>query len=129
MTVLAATQPTESTRSRFEPRVLGDRVGSPMTKLDEIRAAVERGQHTVDAARVAEAIVDRILPGRSARDRAAPSAPQCSKPLQSRAAGGAFSQRTSGAPSAVRPIQDSPTSPAAASAAVRRSGATHTKSP
>ena len=128
MTVLAATQPTESPRSRFEPTVVGDPVGSPMTKLDEIRAAVERGEYAVDAATVAEAIVDRILPGRSARDRLAPGAAQCSKPLQSRAAGGACSQRTSGVPSAVRPIQDSPTAPAADSAAVRRSGATHTSS-
>jgi len=63
-----------STRSRFGRDVHGDRVtSSPMTdsrmsKMEEIRARLERGAYTVDAEKVADAIVARLLAGRSARD-------------------------------------------------------------
>ena len=38
-----------------------------MTKVEEIRARLERGTYTVDAAQVAAAIVERLLEGRSLR--------------------------------------------------------------
>jgi hypothetical protein len=63
-----------STGSRFGRDVHGDRVTtSPMTesretKMEEIRARLERDAYTVDAEKVADAIVARLLAGRSARD-------------------------------------------------------------
>ena len=63
-----------STRSRFGRDVHGDRVTStPMTdsrmsKMEEIRSRIERDDYTVDAEKVADAIVARLLAGRSARD-------------------------------------------------------------
>jgi len=39
-----------------------------MTKVEEIRMRLERGTYTVDAAKVADAIVARLLAGRSARE-------------------------------------------------------------
>ena len=63
-----------STRSRFGRDVHGDRVTtSPMTdsrmsKMEEIRLRIERDDYTVDAEKVADAIVARLLAGRSARD-------------------------------------------------------------
>ena len=63
-----------STRSRFGRDVHGDRViTTPMTdsrttKMEEIRARLERDAYTVDADKVADAIVARLLAGRSARD-------------------------------------------------------------
>jgi anti-sigma28 factor (negative regulator of flagellin synthesis) len=63
-----------STRSRFGRDVHGDRVTTtPMTdsrtsKMEEIRARIERDAYTVDAEKVADAIVARLLAGRSARD-------------------------------------------------------------
>jgi hypothetical protein len=63
-----------STRSRFGRDVHGDRVNtSPMTdsrmsKMEEIRERLERDAYTVDAEKVADAIVARLLAGRSARD-------------------------------------------------------------
>jgi anti-sigma28 factor (negative regulator of flagellin synthesis) len=63
-----------STRSRFGRDVQGDRVTTtPMTdsrtsKMEEIRARIERDAYTVDAEKVADAIVARLLAGRSARD-------------------------------------------------------------
>ena len=63
-----------STRSRFGRDVHGDRVTtSPMTdsrmsKMQEIRALLEREAYSVDAEKVADAIVARLLAGRSARD-------------------------------------------------------------
>ena len=63
-----------STRSRFGRDVHGDRVmTTPMTdsrisKMEEIRARLERDDYTVDAEKVADAIVARLLAGRSARD-------------------------------------------------------------
>ena len=63
-----------STRSRFGRDVHGDRVNSiPMTdsrtsKMEEIRERLERDTYTVDAEKVADAIVARLLAGRSARD-------------------------------------------------------------
>jgi hypothetical protein len=62
-----------STRSRFGRDVHGDRVNtSPMTdsrmsKMEEIRERLERDAYTVDAEKVADAIVARLLAGRSAR--------------------------------------------------------------
>ena len=63
-----------STRSRFGRDVHGDRVTtSPMTdsrmsKMEEIRALLEREAYSVDAEKVADAIVARLLAGRSSRD-------------------------------------------------------------
>ena len=63
-----------STRSRFGRDVHGDRVmttpmtDSRMSKMQEIRARLERDDYTVDAEKVADAIVARLLAGRSARD-------------------------------------------------------------
>ena len=63
-----------STRSRFGRDVRGDRViTTPMTdsrmiKMQEIRTRIERDAYTVDAEKVADAILARLLAGRSARD-------------------------------------------------------------
>ncbi len=63
-----------STRSRFGRDVHDDRVSTiPMTdsrttKMEEIRERLERDAYTVDAQKVADAIVARLLAGRSARD-------------------------------------------------------------
>ena len=63
-----------STRSRFGRDVHGDRVttipmtDSRMSKMEEIRERLERDAYTVDAAKVADAIVARLQAGRSARD-------------------------------------------------------------
>ena len=65
-----------STRSRFGRDVHGDRVmTSPMTdsrtsKMEEIRARLERDDYVVDAEKVADAIVARLLAGKSAKDAA-----------------------------------------------------------
>ena len=63
-----------STRSRLGRDVHGDRMNTiPMTdsrtsKMEEIRERLERDAYTVDAEKVADAIVARLLAGRSARD-------------------------------------------------------------
>ena len=63
-----------STRSRFGRDVHGDRVmttpmtDSRMSKMEEIQSRIERDDYTVDAEKVADAIVARLLAGRSARD-------------------------------------------------------------
>jgi hypothetical protein len=63
-----------STRSRFGRDVHGDRAtttpmtDSRMSKMEEIRERLEREAYTVDAEKVADAIVARLLAGRSARD-------------------------------------------------------------
>ena len=65
-----------STRRRFGQDVHGDRVITPpmtdsrMTKMEEIRSRIERDAYTVDAEKVADAIVARLLAGRSSRDSA-----------------------------------------------------------
>jgi hypothetical protein len=65
-----------STRSRFGRDVRGDRVINPpmtdsrMSKMDDLRARIERDDYPVDADKVADAIVARLLAGRSARDAA-----------------------------------------------------------
>ena len=65
-----------STRSRFGRDVHGDRVNhtpmtdSRMSKMEEIRARIEQDAYTVDAAKVADAIVARLMAGRSAKDAA-----------------------------------------------------------
>ena len=41
---------------------------SRTSKLEEIRAGVERGDYAVDAEKVADAIVARLLAGKSAKD-------------------------------------------------------------
>jgi anti-sigma28 factor (negative regulator of flagellin synthesis) len=41
---------------------------SRMSKMEELRARIERGDYTVDAEKVASAIVARLLAGRSAKD-------------------------------------------------------------
>jgi anti-sigma28 factor (negative regulator of flagellin synthesis) len=63
-----------STRSRFGRDVHGDRVttipmtDSRMSKMKELRERLERDAYTVDAEKVADAIVARLQAGRSARD-------------------------------------------------------------
>ena len=65
-----------STRSRFGRDVRGDRVINPpmtdsrMSKMEDLRARIERDDYTVDATKVADAIVARLLAGRSAKDDA-----------------------------------------------------------
>jgi anti-sigma28 factor (negative regulator of flagellin synthesis) len=39
-----------------------------MSKMEEIRSRIERDQYTVDADKVADAILARLLAGRSAKD-------------------------------------------------------------
>ena len=80
MTVLALRFPTrdqrpptlDSTRSRFGRDVRGDRVSSQMpaswtTLMKDIRARLDRDAYTVDAPQVADAIVERLLAGRSVK--------------------------------------------------------------
>ena len=63
-----------STRSRFGRDVRGDRVNttpmtdSRMSKMEEIRSRLERDQYSVDAEKVADAIIARLLAGRSSRE-------------------------------------------------------------
>ena len=63
-----------STRSRFGRDVRGDRVittpttDSRMSKMEEIRSRIERDAYTVDPDKVADAILARLLAGRSAKD-------------------------------------------------------------
>jgi len=64
MTALALRQPTDTTRTRFGRDVRGDRETSTMTKVEEIRALVERDAYAVDPTKVAAAIVARLLAGR-----------------------------------------------------------------
>lgn len=84
MTVLALRYPTRDRRPRaldptgrlFGRHVRGDRVSATnqdegTTKLEDIRARVERDAYTVDAVRVADAIVERLLAGRSVKDTGA----------------------------------------------------------
>jgi len=65
-----------STRSRFGRDVRGDRVITPpmtdsrMSKMEDLRTRIERDDYTVDASKVADAIVARLLAGRSAKDDA-----------------------------------------------------------
>jgi hypothetical protein len=81
MTVLALRYPKrhqrsgalDPTRGRFGREVRGTRGGSAeqdavTAKLDDIRARIERDAYTVDAAKVADAIVERLLAGRSVKD-------------------------------------------------------------
>jgi Anti-sigma-28 factor, FlgM len=77
MTVVALRSPTchqrwdalESTRSRFgRDRVSNQVPDSGKTKVDDIRARIERGTYTVDAVKVADAIVARLLAGQSVRE-------------------------------------------------------------
>ena len=63
-----------STRSRFGRDVHGDRVittpmtDSRMSKMEEIRSRIERDDYAVDPAKVADAILARLLAGQTARD-------------------------------------------------------------
>jgi len=63
-----------STGSRFGRDVQGDRVSSPpmtdsrMIRMQELRDRVDSGAYSVDAEKVADAIVARLLAGRSAKD-------------------------------------------------------------
>jgi Anti-sigma-28 factor, FlgM len=78
MTVLALRTATchprqEALESTVGGRFGRDRVSSQMpesgkTKVEEIRARLERGTYVVDAAKVADAIVERLLEGRSVRE-------------------------------------------------------------
>jgi anti-sigma28 factor (negative regulator of flagellin synthesis) len=42
-----------------------------MTKMEQIRERLERDDYHVDARKVADAIIDRLLAGRSAKETAA----------------------------------------------------------
>ena len=77
MTVVALRSPTchqrwdalESTRTRFgRDRVSSQVPDSGKTKVDDIRARIERGTYTVDAVKVADAIVERLQAGQSVRE-------------------------------------------------------------
>jgi hypothetical protein len=79
MTVLALRYPArtresrllERTQSRFGRDVRDDRGTIPMVdrpSLEDIRAAVRCGTYTVDADKVADAIVERLLVGRAVRE-------------------------------------------------------------
>jgi anti-sigma-28 factor FlgM len=79
MTVLALRYPTrdqrpaalDSTRSRFgRGSRVSDSKDARTAKLDDIKARLEGGAYTVDAAKVADAIVERLLDGRSVKDTA-----------------------------------------------------------
>jgi Anti-sigma-28 factor, FlgM len=77
MTVLALQSPLrdrrprapELTRRRFGQRVRDDRSSTlpqPVpTDLKAVKAAIENGTYVVDAAKVADKIVERLLDGRS----------------------------------------------------------------
>jgi anti-sigma28 factor (negative regulator of flagellin synthesis) len=41
---------------------------APETKIDELRARIEQGTYAVDATKVADAIVERLMAGRSAKE-------------------------------------------------------------
>jgi anti-sigma28 factor (negative regulator of flagellin synthesis) len=43
-----------------------------MTKMEEIRTRLERDAYTVDATKVADAIMQRLLAGRSAKEPSQP---------------------------------------------------------
>jgi anti-sigma28 factor (negative regulator of flagellin synthesis) len=43
---------------------------SRMSKMEDLRARIERDEYSVDASKVADAIVARLLAGRSAKDDA-----------------------------------------------------------
>ena len=62
----------EPTRSRFGRAHSGDRDHAAMPEarpsIEEIRSRIERDAYTVDAAKVADAIVERLLAGRSVRE-------------------------------------------------------------
>jgi hypothetical protein len=82
MTVLALRYPPrdrgpkvpDSTSSRFGREVRGARVSTIMSdsgmtkKMEEIQARLLRDAYAVDAAKVADAIVERLLAGRSAKE-------------------------------------------------------------
>jgi hypothetical protein len=79
MTVMALRYPArtrgsrllEPTKSRFGRDVRGDRETTTMVDrptLEDIRAAVQCGTYTVDADKVADAIVERLLVGRAVRE-------------------------------------------------------------
>jgi hypothetical protein len=66
MTVLALRQPTilRAPRTRLgRARTIPAMPQEPVTKVAEIRAQVERGAYTVDAGKVADAIVARLKAG------------------------------------------------------------------
>jgi hypothetical protein len=76
MTVVALRSPTchqrpdtlESTSSRFGRDRVSSQSPDPDTNVEKIRASLARGAYTVDAAKVADAIVARLLAGQSVRE-------------------------------------------------------------
>jgi flagellar biosynthesis anti-sigma factor FlgM len=58
----------ESTRSRFGRDRVSSHADSGKTKVDEIRARILSGTYTVDAVKIADAIVARLLAGQSVRE-------------------------------------------------------------
>jgi Anti-sigma-28 factor, FlgM len=73
MTVLELRHPSSlrAPNTRFgRARTMPAMPEAPQTRVDELRAQVQRGAYTVDAGKVAEAIVARLLAGSSGRDRA-----------------------------------------------------------
>jgi Anti-sigma-28 factor, FlgM len=82
MAVLAPSQPHSAGRSEqpagpARARFKRDKPGYPrdagmsdsgLTKLEQIRERLERDDYEVDARKVADAIIDRLLAGRSAKE-------------------------------------------------------------
>jgi Anti-sigma-28 factor, FlgM len=71
MTALALTSPRRlgAPATRFgRTRTIAAVPEAPKTNLDVIRAQIERGSYDVDPGKVADAIVARLLAGRSSRE-------------------------------------------------------------
>lgn len=72
MTALALTSPQSlgAPATRFgRTRTIAAVPEAPQTKLDVLRAQVQRGSYEVDPGKVADAIVARLLAGTIARER------------------------------------------------------------
>jgi hypothetical protein len=72
MTALALTTPRSlgTPATRFgRTRTIAAVPEAPQTKIDAIRAQLERGTYDVDPGKVADAIVARLLAGRTSRER------------------------------------------------------------
>ena len=70
MTALALTDSLRAPATRFgRTRSIAVVPEAPSTKLEVIRAQLERGTYDVDPGKVADAIVARLLAGSSSRER------------------------------------------------------------
>jgi Anti-sigma-28 factor, FlgM len=65
-------RPLEPTTSRFGREVRGTQApDAAMTpRMQQLRASVDRGAYDVDAGKVADAIIERLLAGRSVKEAA-----------------------------------------------------------